>query len=126
MTNTTKPSNLELQILSILWEHGPLPVKDINEAMPDGKERAYTTVLTLLQSMEKKGLVTHTRDGNRHIYKAKHSRDKVLKPIMNSLVTNVFGGDPADAMQFLLGSESFSGDDIERLRGMLDDLEKRA
>ena len=121
----TKPSNLELQILSILWEQGPLPVKAINEAMPDGKARAYTTVLTLVQSMEKKGLVTHTRDGNRHIFRAKHGRETVLKPYMSNLVTNVFGGNPADAMQFLLGSESLSHENIDQLRNMLDELDER-
>lgn len=119
----TKPSNLELQILAILWEQGPLPVKAINECMPDGKARAYTTVLTLLQSMEKKGLVSHKREGNRHIFRAKYSREKVLKPFMSTLVTNIFGGDPTSAMQFMLGSEKLSGEDITRLRAMLDELD---
>ena len=58
MSTTPKPSQVEMQILSILWEKGPLPVKDINALMPDKKKRAYTTVLTVLQLMEKKGLVT--------------------------------------------------------------------
>ena len=122
----SKPSNLELQILAILWEQGPLPIKAINDAMPDGKERAYTTVLTIVQSMEKKGLVTHTREGNRHIYRAKYSRKKVLHPYMSNLVTNLFGGNPASAMQFMLGSESLSENDIDQLRKMLDEMDDRA
>ncbi len=48
-----KPSEAELQILGVLWDHGPLSVKDVMAQMPDGRERAYTTVLSLLQGMEK-------------------------------------------------------------------------
>ena len=40
-----KPSELELQVLSVLWEHGPLPVRKVHELLRDGKKRAYTTCL---------------------------------------------------------------------------------
>jgi len=122
-TKSSKPSNMELQILSVLWEKGPLPVKEINAALPDKKERAYTTVLTLVQLMEKKGLVSRTRDGVRHIYKAKQSRDKILKPMMSNMVSNVFGGNPATAMQFLMDGQKVSSEEIEQMRQMLDELE---
>lgn len=123
MSKYLKPSNVEMQILSILWEQGPLPVKDINAAMPDKKKRAYTTVLTLLQLMEKKGLVAHARDGIRHIYRVKKSRKKILKPFMSDLVSNVFGGNPASAMQFLMDDQDMSAEDIADMRRMLDEME---
>ena len=63
-----KPSDLELQVLSVLWDHGPRTVREILERIPDGKERAYTTVLTILQGMSRKGLVTHTQEGAAHVY----------------------------------------------------------
>ena len=122
---SSKPSNVEMQILSILWAQGPLPVKDINAAMPDKKKRAYTTVLTVLQLMEKKGLVAHARDGVRHIYRAKKSREHILKPFMSDLVSNVFGGNPASAMQFLVEKKDVSAEDIATMRQLLDDLEEK-
>ena len=125
MATTPKPSQVEMQILSILWEKGPLPVKDINASMPDKKKRAYTTVLTVLQLMEKKGLVTHARDGVRHIYRVKRSREKILKPFMKDLVSHVFGGNPASAMQFLMNDKKVSADDISKMRKMLDELEEK-
>ena len=124
MSKTSKPSQVEMQILSILWEKGPLPVKDINALMPDKKKRAYTTVLTLMQLMEKKGLVTHARDGMRHIFRVKKSRESILKPFMSDLVSNVFGGNPASAMQFLMDDQKVSTDDIAKMRQMLDELEE--
>ena len=122
---SSKPSNMEMKILSVLWAKGPLPVKDINAAMPDKKTRAYTTVLTLLQLMEKKGLVVHARDGVRHIYRAKKSRDQIMKPFMNELVSTMFGGKPATAMQFLMDNQEVSSDGIAQMRKMLDDMEEK-
>ena len=63
-----RPSELELQILSVLWERGPLPIRAIREALPDGKDRAYTTVLTLVQIMEKKGSWATPSQGQAHVY----------------------------------------------------------
>ncbi len=56
-----RPSELESQVLAVLWERGPSVVCDVQEALPDGKQRAYTTVPTTLQIMEKKASA-HTRD----------------------------------------------------------------
>ena len=47
-----KPSDLEMQILSVLWENGPLTVREVLKMMPDKKERAYTSVLSVMQVME--------------------------------------------------------------------------
>ena len=53
----TKPSDLELQILSFLWEKGPSTAREVLEAIPDGKKRAYTSILSVMQVMEKKGFL---------------------------------------------------------------------
>lgn len=119
----TKPSNLELQVLSVLWARGPLPVKEINAALPDKKKRAYTTVLTVLQLMEKKSLVVHTQDGVRHVFRAKQRRDQILKPVMRDLVSNLFGGNAASAMQFLMDEQEISAEEIATMRRMLDEME---
>ena len=50
------PTNLELQALSVLWALGEATVREVWESFPDGKERAYTTILTILQNLERKGL----------------------------------------------------------------------
>ncbi len=90
-----RPSELELQVLGVLWDRGPLPVRSVMEAMPDGKDRAYTTILSVMQALEKKGLVGHVQQGQAHIYYAKLKRNKVLGPLMKDLLRNAFGGNPA-------------------------------
>jgi len=119
-----KPSDLELQVLSLLWERGPMTVREVLEAMPDGKERAYTTVLSVMQVMERKGLLTHRQDGKTNIYRASRGRKKVLGPILRNMVQNVFGDSPSAAMQFLLQETDASDDELRMIRQMLD--ERRA
>jgi BlaI family transcriptional regulator, penicillinase repressor len=111
-----RPSELELQILSILWEQGPLPVRTIRQALPDGKLRAYTTVLTLVQIMEKKALVGHVQQGQTHIYHPLVTQRQVLRPLMRDLLKNVFGGRPADAVQCLLDSTRLDEDELSQIR----------
>src|ERR1044071_7299841 len=97
-----EPSRLEMQVLGVLWERGPSTVRDVLDALPDGKARAYTTVLTVMQVMEKKGLLTHTSQGNAHVYQPKVSREQTMRPMLRTLVHHIFGGSPASALQHLL------------------------
>jgi BlaI family transcriptional regulator, penicillinase repressor len=111
-----RPSELELQILSILWRRGPLPIRVIREALPDGKSRAYTTVLTLVQILEKKGFVGHTVQGQAHVYHPLVARRQVLRPLMRELLRNVFGGRPAEAVQCLLDSTQLDEEELLEIR----------
>ena len=116
-----RPSELELQILSVLWEQGPLPIRAIRQSLPDGKDRAYTTVLTLVQIMEKKGLVGHTAQGQAHIYHPLVTRRQVLRPLMRDMLRNVFGGRPADAVQCLLDSAHLDDEELAQIRQIIQD-----
>lgn len=120
------PSNLELQILSILWEKGPLPARAIQESMPDGKKRAYTSVLSVMQVMEKKGLLNHETEGNRHVYKPAVARNAVLKPLVKNWVRNIFGGSPASAMQHFLENSEVNPEEINEMKKLLAEFENKS
>ena len=119
MAKQSKPSDLEMQILSVLWENGPLTARQVMEAMPDGKQRAYTSVLSVMQVMEKKGLLTHTNQGTAHVYKPSQSKKRVLKPFMQKIVSEVFAGRPADLMQALLSETQVGQAEIEEMQQLL-------
>jgi predicted transcriptional regulator len=121
-----KPSELEQQVLAVLWDQGPSTVRDVLTALPDGKERAYTTVLTVLQILEKKGLARHTRDGLAHVYHAKVTREEVVQPMLKGLVKGVFGGDPARVVQALLQSGSVGPDELKQIRKLINDAAREA
>ncbi len=121
-----RPSELELQILSVLWEQGPLPVRAIRQSLPDGKDRAYTTVLTLMQIMEKKGLVGHAVEGQAHVYHPLATRRQVLRPMMRDLLRNVFGGKPSDAVQCLLDSTRLDEEELSQIRQAIQTASQKA
>lgn len=115
-----KPSELEMQILGVLWRGGPGPVRDVLAAMPDGKKRAYTTVLSTMQVMEKKGLLTRTREGMTDHWRPAVSKSRVLGPFLRNLVANVFGGQPTQVMQHLLQETDVDEADVADIRQLLD------
>lgn len=115
-----QPSDLELQVLSVLWREGPATVRRVMAALPDKKPRAYTSVLSAMQVMEKKGLLDHERQGNTHIYRPMVTRRQVLGPLMRQLVRNVFGGRPSEAMAHLLSEQEVTAEELDEIRRLLD------
>lgn len=115
-----------MQVLSLLWAKGPLGARQVLEELPDKKERAYTTVLSVMQVMEKKGLLRHETEGNRHIYAPKVRKSEVLGSFLRGLVSNVFGGSAASAMQHLLQTAPVSKEEIDEMRALLDAHSKNA
>ena len=120
----SKPSDVEMQVLSALWEHGPSTVRDVMDRLPDGKPRAYTTVLTILQGMDRKGLVTRTQEGTAHVFHPAVERPEVERPLMRKLLSHVFGGDPSRVVQALLESTDVSDGEIREIRKLLSSAAK--
>jgi BlaI family penicillinase repressor len=118
-----QPSELEMQVLAVLWASGPLTVRDVLAHMPDKKKRAYTTILSVLQVMEKKGYVLHTTNGKTHVFKARVKKHKVLGTLVSKLVNNVFGGSRTAALQMLLDKD-VSKDDLRQIKALIERVEQ--
>ncbi|NQV22994.1 MAG: BlaI/MecI/CopY family transcriptional regulator [Rhodopirellula sp.] len=120
-----QPAEFELQVLGVLWEHGPSTVREVMGRLPDGKPRAYTSVLSVMQVMQKKGLLSAKRqkDGPANIYSPRKTREQIAGPMMKSLVSRVFGGDPALAVQQLLSGSNAATEDVNAIRQFLDEFE---
>ena len=120
MKKKTRPSELELQVLSVLWEQGPATAREILERLPDGKVRAYTSVLSVMQVMEKKGLLKHRVQGKAHVYRPTVNRQEVVGPMLRGLVATVFGGDPAGALQCLLDDGTVDGAELAAIQAVIE------
>ena len=119
-SNPTQPSDAEMQVLSVLWNQGPATARQVLEAMPDGKPRSYTTVLSIMQVMEKKGLLKRGGMAGRAIvYKPAITAKRVAKPAFKDLLGRVFGGRPAAVVQHLLESEDVSAQELDDIQAML-------
>lgn len=119
-----EPTELELQILKVLWEKKTATVRDVLENMPDGKERAYTSILSAMQVMEKKGLINHHSEGKTNVYTATIRKRAVSKPILKRAIEYIFDMVPGKAICQIIGDYELSGNDISEIRKMLDEREK--
>jgi len=115
-----KPSEFEMQILGVLWREGPLTAREVLNRTPDGKKRAYTSVLSVMQVMEKKGLLARTREGLTDRWRPAASESQILEPFMKNLVSHIFGGRATRAMQCLLDGAEVDRGEIEEIRKLLE------
>lgn len=120
-----EPSDLEMQILSILWDLNSATVREIAARLPDGKPRAYTTVLSMMQVMERKGLVTHFREGNANRYEPVPKREDVVTPFLTGLMNKVFGGKPASMVQSLIDTETLDEGELKAIRKLVNQALKQ-
>ena len=116
---TARPSQLELQVLSVLWSAGEATVHEVLSAMPDGKRRAYTTVLTVLQKLESKGLVRKTLSGRQNLYFATKTRGVMVGGVIRDLVSRVFHGRAADFVHQILSEVSLTAGEAKAAAGVL-------
>jgi BlaI family transcriptional regulator, penicillinase repressor len=121
------PSDFELQILQVLWSRGACTVREVLDSLTDGKERAYTSVLSVMQVMRKKGLLGTEKpsEGLAYHYTPLYSKKQILGPLMQGIVKKVFGGSPRTAVQQILESEKVSTEEIRELRRLLDQIEAK-
>lgn len=117
MAKPSHPSNLELQALSVLWHDGPSTVSAVHDSLPDGRTRAYTTVLSVMQSLERKKLVRRIRSGRAHIYEPAYSQEIIVRRATDDFVMNAFGGRLGEAVLATLSIGSLTPEEktnIER------------
>ena len=97
-------SKLELQIMEALWNHGALPIREIQEGFPEKGRPAYTTIQTTVYRMESKGALRRVKKiGNAHIFEAVVSRDAARGRLIDELL-GLFGGQTQPVMAHLIES----------------------
>ncbi len=118
-------SPTELDILKVLWEHGPGTVREINRALEArGRQWAYTTVQTLLRRLEGKGYVAVDTGGYAHVFHAAKSREDLLSQGIKDLAEQFCEGMAAPLLLSLVQSHQFTAEEIARFRTLLDELEE--
>lgn len=114
------PTEPELQILKILWQKSPLPVRDIRQGLVEqGRDVAHTTVITTLNVMVKKGYLERTQQGNAFLFGPKVSREEVSEGMLGDLVRRVFDGSAAAVMLSLFECADINPDELKELRQIM-------
>ena len=114
----------ELDVMAVLWRNGSGTVAEVRDAL-DGTF-AYTTVLTVLRTLEEKGFITHLTEGKAHRYLPAVTPDLAGRSALSRVLDKIFGGSPDLLLTQLVSDEKLDNADLRRLRKLLDDrLAKR-
>ena len=116
-----KPTDAELDILSVLWSRGPSTVREVHESL-HGQVR-YTTTLKQLQVMYDKGLVERDEHQRSHVYWAASAEEETQKRLLDNLLEHAFGGSRSKLLIRALSSDKTPEDDLQKLRDLLTRLE---
>jgi BlaI family penicillinase repressor len=118
-----RPTDAELEILTVLWSRGPSTVRDIHETITRRKPAQYTTVLKTLQIMTEKGLVKRDEKQRAHVYCAARPREWTQQQLAGDLLRRAFGGSAASLMLGALSAHRSSPEELAELRKFLADYE---
>jgi predicted transcriptional regulator len=120
-----RPTDAELAILTVLWEHGPSTVRQVHEALADTRETGYTTTLKLMQIMAEKGLVTRDESTRTHVYAAGVSAEHTQHQLVQDLVDRAFGGSAKALVMRALTADGTSADELREIRKLIDDYREK-
>jgi predicted transcriptional regulator len=113
----------EAQLMEILWEYGPATVSDVRERLAD--ELAYTTVLTMLRTLELKGYVRHEERGRAHVYSAVIQRQAAQRSALRALTAKLFKGSHALLVTHLVSDETLTEEEIRRIGQLIHSRSRR-
>jgi len=120
-----KPTASELEILRVLWERGPSTVREVHAALNEKKPTGYTTVLKLLQIMAVKGTVRRNEEQRAHVYEACQPAGQTKSQLAGDVLQRVFQGSASQLMVHALAGRRTSQHEIEELRRLLDEYERK-
>jgi BlaI family penicillinase repressor len=125
MENPPRPTDAELEILTVLWSRGPATVRDVHETIASRRPTQYTTVLKQLQVMAEKGLVLRNEHQRAHVYEAARPREWTQRQLAGDMLQRAFNGSAKSLMIGALSSRKASKAELAELRGLLDEYERR-
>lgn len=116
-------SDAEQEVLKALWEHGPGSVREIHRLLNDkGQDWSRSTVITLLQRLEKKGYVSSDKSGYAFVFQAALTREEVGRQRLMELAEELYEGDPAPLVLAFAEKHRFTEEQLQEFRDMIDQL----
>ena len=114
------PTELELQILKVLWQRSPLLARDVQAALGEGgRELAKTSVITTLNTMVGKEYLKRKKQGNMYLFTPRISEDQVSHRVMFDVVDRVFDGSASAVLMKLFDVKDLDNDELRELRTLI-------
>ncbi|SPE29681.1 Transcriptional repressor, CopY family [Candidatus Sulfopaludibacter sp. SbA6] len=119
-----RPTDAELEILTVLWSRGRSTVREVQEAVALRKPTQYTTVLKTMQIMAEKGLVRRDQEQRAHIYEASRPQEWTQSQLAGDLLRRAFSGSAKSLLLGALSARKVSPEELAELRKFLEEYEK--
>ena len=120
-----QPTDSELEILQVLWIHGPSTVRFVNDLLNTKKKTGYTTTLKLMQIMTEKGLLNRDKSSRIHIFSPALKEEETQTKIIDKMLGLAFGGSASKLVLQTLGNNKTSPEELEKIKQLITDLEKK-
>lgn len=119
-----KPTESELEILQILWEFGPMTVRELNDQLNKHRRVGYTTSLKMMQIMTEKGLLTRDTAQRSHVYAPALLPDDVQSNMLDHVLKTVFRGDRSKLVLQALGNHEVTPEELSELKAIINKMEE--
>lgn len=120
------PTSSELEILGVIWKHGPTTVREVYRQMAADRRMGYSTVLKFMQIMTDKGLLERDASVRPQVYRATQPQQRVQRSIIKDLVRRAFDGSSASLVLQALSDRRASADERRQIRELLDTLDRKS
>ncbi|AVP96900.1 BlaI family transcriptional regulator [Ahniella affigens] len=117
-------SGLQLEILRAIWKRGEASTSDVAAELAESRDLAHTTVGTLLNRLEKRGLIRSRRDGKHLIYHASVAESDIKRSMVSEFLDRLFGGDANALVAHLVSEQEVKAADLNAVRKLLQDQEQ--
>jgi predicted transcriptional regulator len=119
------PTEGELEILHVLWDRGPSTVRDVLDVLNQGRKRAYTSVMSLLNIMADKGLVVRQPQGRAFVYRARRPRQRTLGQIVGDVLGRAFSGSAQELVAHVLEQSQPSPQELAEIRRVIETYQRQ-
>ncbi|PZR25598.1 MAG: transcriptional regulator [Citrobacter freundii] len=119
-----EPTRAELEILQVLWEHGPSTVRFVNDQLNTQREVNYTSTLKLMQIMWEKGILVRDETSMKHIYSVAEEEQKTKAFLLDKFVDSMYKGSASKLVMQLLGNKKTSKEELDAIKSLLKKIEK--
>lgn len=123
MSEIHQLGDLQLSILRVLWARGEATVAEVHDALRGERERALTTIATMLSKLEKRGVVRHRSEGRQFVYSPTVSELEVRRSMVADLTERLFSGDVTALVNHLIDEKEIDAQELEALRRSIEERE---
>ncbi len=118
---SSRPTDVELQILGVLWQRGPSTVRQVHDSLAAQRDTGYSTTLKMIQVMREKGLLTRDESVRPQLYRAAESKTQTQLQMLDDLAQRAFGGSAKKLVMRMLAARRVSAEELAEMQRLIEE-----